>query len=118
MSKKIKIAMDYCADPIWVCEDNCWLSDDLSEYRKYFSTELLSLLMKYRDLWEANASNSYDDFLNREQSSKYKKIFSDIDTYITSLQRTCANLCKKEQPTFTVIFPKYIKGKYKEMEIK
>ncbi|AXH72439.1 MAG: hypothetical protein [Caudoviricetes sp.] len=116
MSKKIKIAMDYCADPIWVYSGGIWLNEDLSDYEDYFSPELLSLLTKYRDLWEALSSG--DKYLDRETPSSYQNIFDSTGEYITSLQKTCANLCKKEQPNFTVIFPKYEKGKYKEIEIK
>lgn len=112
MTRTITIKMDYCADPIWEDEAN----SDLSEFEGIFSEELLSLLEIYRDTWEKVSDNKYMGI--GDEYKKHKKSFHMFCDMLTKMQKECAVLCKKEQPTFKVIIPIWDGTKYVYKEIK
>lgn len=112
MTRTITIKMDYCADPIW--EDGA--NSDLNEFEGIFSEELLSLLEIYRGTWEKISDNKYMGI--GEDYKKHKGSFQNFCDMLYKMQKECAILCKKEQPSFTVIFPKRDGKKYTDMEIK
>lgn len=95
---KIKVDMDYSADPVWCSskDDNIWANDSLTEYKPFLSEELYYSLTVYQRVWEDLSRNIDIEFTLNS--------LLQLDKSLTMMQLDLAVELKKELPLKRIFF--------------
>lgn len=93
---QIRVMMDYCADPLWIAEDDLSFVNFNIENLK-LPKDVIVALISYQNIWEsAHTISNRSDLLSI--------LFKDIDGALNSMAKSLALEIKKLYPQYQLFY--------------